>query len=102
MSAWLDGEPPLLELRRQRGLGRDAVVDELVGSLELDPAKRGKVKTYLHELETGSLDPTRVSRRVWEVLERLLGAGSRSLAGLRPPPVAPTVAYRRADAGFAL
>ena len=64
MTAWLAGEPPLLELRRRRGLGRDAVVEELVGSLSLDPAKRGKVKTYLHELETGWLDPTRVSRRV--------------------------------------
>ena len=102
MSAWLAGEPPLLELRRRRGLGRDAVVDELVGSLELEAAKREKVKTYLHRLETGSLDPGGVSRRVWEVLERLLGAGARSLAGLRPRPVAPLAAYRRADPGFAL
>jgi AcrR family transcriptional regulator len=102
MGAWLAGKPPLLDLRRQRGLGRDVVVDEIVGSLELDPGKREKVKSYLHRLETGSLDPAGVSRRVWEVLERLLGAGARSLAGLRPPPVAPRAAYRRADAGFAL
>ena len=102
MSAWLVGEPALLELRRGRGLGRDAVVDELVGSLSLEPAKREKVKTYVHRLETGSLDPTGVSRRVWEVLERLLGAGARSVAGLRPPPVTAEAAYRRADAGFTL
>ena len=102
MSAWLAGEPPLLALRAQRGLGRDAVVDELVGSLSLEPAKREKVKTYLHRLETGSLDPAGVSRRVWEVLERLLGAGARSLAGLRPPPVAPQAAYRRADPGMSV
>ena len=102
MSAWLAGEPPLLALRAQRGLGRDAVVDELVGSLSLEPAKREKVKTYLHRLETGSLDPAAVSRRVWEVLERLLGGGTRSLAGLRPPPVAPQVAYRRTDPGMSV
>jgi len=102
MSAWLAGEPPLLELRRRRGLGRDAVVDELVGSLELDPSKRGKVKTYLHQLETGSLDPAGVSRRVWEVLERLLGASARSFAGLRPQAVAAEPAYRAADASFTL
>ena len=102
MSAWLAGEPPLLDLRRQRGLGRDAVVDELVGSLSLDPEKREKVKSYLHRLETGSLDPTGVSRGVWEVLERLLGAGARSLAGLRPPAVAPQAAYRRSDPRFVL
>ena len=102
MSAWLAGEPPLVALRAERGIGRDAVVDELVGSLSLEPAKREKVKTYLHELETGSLDPTGVSRRVWEVLERLLGTGARSIAGLRAPPVAAEVAYRRAAADFTL
>jgi hypothetical protein len=94
MSAWLAGEPPLVELRARRGLARDAVVDELLRSLELDPEKRGKVKRYLHRLETGSLDPTGVSRRVWEVLERLLGAGARSLAGLKSPTVAAAPAYR--------
>ncbi|MGH7539429.1 MAG: hypothetical protein ACRELC_00345, partial [Gemmatimonadota bacterium] len=65
MSAWLEGEPPLLELGRRRGLRRDAVADEIVGSLELDPAKREKVKGYLHRLESGLLDPSGVSRRVW-------------------------------------
>src|SRR4051812_26218471 len=66
-SAWLAQQPPLLELRTQRGLRRDEVVDTLVAALGLDSAKRDKVKRYYHELEGGLLDPDRVDRRVWEV-----------------------------------
>ena len=58
--AWRIGDPPLLELRRSRGLTRAAVVDGLVAALGLNPAKREKVAGYYHELESGLLDPGRV------------------------------------------
>ena len=40
----------------------------VMGSLGLDPAKRKKVARYYHQLETGLLDPRRVSGRVFEAL----------------------------------
>ncbi len=96
--AWLEGEPPLLALRTQRGLKREAVVDALVGRLGLDPAKRKKVERYYHRLETGLLDPARVSGRVFEVLAETLRASLADVRGWRPRPVAPEGVYLRAAA----
>src|SRR5687768_2294821 len=42
-TAWLEDEPPLLALRKRRGVGRDEVVDVLIAALGLDRAKRAKV-----------------------------------------------------------
>lgn len=96
MEARLEQEPPILVLRRRRKLTREAVVSALVGRLGLDPAKRGKVGGYYHELETGLLDPAPVDLRVWDALADLLKANVRGLAGLRPePPAAFELAYRR-------
>ena len=75
MRAWLAGEPPILELRKQRGLTRDVVVDRLLGLLGLKEERRAKVRRYYHELETGLLEPRGVDRRVWEALADVLGAG---------------------------
>jgi hypothetical protein len=100
MQARLEQEPPLLVLRLRRALGRDAIVDALISRLGLDPAKRGKVWRYYHELETGLLDPDPVDRSVWDVLADVLRANAQRLAALRPPPFRMEPAFRAADASF--
>ncbi len=97
VQAWLDGQPPLLELRAHRGLKRDQVVDALMGSLGLDPAKREKVKGYYHRLETGLLEPRGVDGRVWAALGETLRANLESLRGWRPAPMKVQTAYLRAS-----
>lgn len=97
VEAWAAGESPLLALRVRRGLKRDAVVDRLVSTLGLDPAKRAKVKRYYHELESGLLEPGGVDRRVWDVLAAALRARAGDLIGWRPPPVAARAAFLRAE-----
>lgn len=101
MRARLEQEPPLLVLRLQRRLTRDAVVDALVRGLGLDPAKREKVARYYHELEAGLLDPAPVDTRVWDALDAFLSAKVRALAGLRLTPAVAEARYRR-DADFSL
>jgi hypothetical protein len=97
--AWVEGQPPLLELRTRRGLRRDAVVDALVKLLGLDPTKRAKVKRYYHELESGLLEARGVDRRVWEALAETLRAQAADLVAWRPRPLEPLgeVYLRRAD-----
>jgi hypothetical protein len=90
LAAWLEDEPPLLELRRRRGQRVDEVVDALVSGLGLDASRRAKVKDYYQRLEAGLLDPRRVSDRVWAVL----GATAREVAVWRPPPVQADVLWR--------
>jgi hypothetical protein len=85
--ASLTGEPPLVTLRASRGVRVDEVVDELVERLALERGKRAKVKRYYQRLEGGLLEPSRVSRKVWEVLTSLVGARSEELASWRPRPV---------------
>lgn len=82
--AWLAGETPLLELRRRRGRTREAVVDALMGRLELDPAKREKVAEHYHRLESGLLRVGRVDERVVAVIARALDARPGDLAFLAP------------------
>jgi hypothetical protein len=96
VASWIEGEPPLVHLRASRGVRVDDVVDALVGELELDPAKRPKVKRYYQRLEQGLLEPARVSERVWEVVRRLVGAVSDSAAAWRPTAAAPVPAFYRA------
>jgi len=74
-------EPPLLALRLERRLTRDAVVDRLMGALGLDPGRREKVRAYFSDLEVGVLDPRGVQEAVWEALGQVFGkdAVARSL-----------------------
>jgi hypothetical protein len=96
MQARLEQQPPILLLRLRRKLSREAVVDALVTTLGVDPAKNKKVGGYYHRLETGLLDPKGVDRRVWDALAEFLHANVRGLAGFRPaPPAAPAVSYQR-------
>jgi hypothetical protein len=97
-AAWIEGEPPLLQLRNRRGLKRDAVVDALISALGLDPGKREKVKGYYHRLETGLLEPRRVDGRVFEVLADTMRVSLTDVRAWRPQPQAIEAAYMRRDA----
>jgi hypothetical protein len=94
MRAWIAGEPPILELRKRRGLTRDVVVEQLLGLLGLRAERRAKVRRYYHELETGLLEPRGVDRRVWDALAQVLGASATDLAGWRPRQLDAKPAFR--------
>jgi hypothetical protein len=96
--AWQAGESPLLRLRTARGVTVDAVVGALLRTLGLDVKKKEKVTRYYHELESGSLDPEGVDRRVWDVLGETLGARVGDLFGWRPrQPEFSTAAFARSS-----
>ena len=77
-------EPPLLALRLQRRLTRDAVVDRLMGALKLDPGRREKVRAYFADLEVGVLDPRGVQQAVWEALGQVFGKEAVARLLLKP------------------
>src|SRR5207237_3136710 len=93
VGALVDGHPPLLELRVQRGLRREQVVDALVRLLGLDVKKEQKVAGYYHELEGGLLEPRGVDRRVWDALAQTLKTRVDDLVAWRPPPAEAAPAY---------
>ena len=95
MAAFAEGEPPMLRLRVERRLTRDAVVNALVKGLGLDRRKTPKVRRYYHELETGLLDQERVDARVFAVLGKTLGARVADLIASRPPPFELSAMYLR-------
>jgi hypothetical protein len=95
--AALTGEPPLITLRASQGIRVDDVVDAIVERLGLDPRKRAKVKGYYQRLEGGSLDPRRVSRKIWDVLTTIVGSRPDELVA-RPVPPAAQAVYLRAEA----
>ena len=99
--AWMGGEPPLLELRRRRGLKREAVVGALVERLGLDPRKKAKVADYYHQLESGDLDPERVDRRVFAALAEALKARVDDILAWPGRTVAAEARYYRVDASLA-
>jgi hypothetical protein len=95
-AALVEGHPPLLEFRVQRGLRRDQVVNELVRMLGLDVNKEPKVANYYHQLEGGLLEPRGVDRRVWDALAKTLKARVDDLVAWRPRPVEAAPAFLRA------
>ncbi len=96
VGAWTAGQPPLVELRSRRGIRVDDVVDALVTSLALNPAKRAKVKRYYQRLEQGLLDPARVSRRVIAVVKGLVGERTTDALAWQAPELRAEPAYYRA------
>jgi hypothetical protein len=98
-SAWAAGEPPLLELRVRRGVRRDEIVEAIVKRFRLPQAKRAKVGRYVHQLETGLLDPRGVDQGVLEAWARVLRARIEDLLAWRPPAPAPQAvrSYLRAS-----
>src|SRR5262245_18812153 len=99
--AWTAGQPPLVELRSRRGIRVDDVVDAIVASLSLDPAKRPKVKRYYERLEMGLLDPARVSRRIIAVVRGLVGERTTEALAWRAPEPRVAPAYDRVGAEMA-
>jgi hypothetical protein len=65
-------EAPLVEARNRIGKKREAVLVELREALELSPRDESKLRRYYHRLESGLLDTSRVSQRVWSALEGIL------------------------------
>lgn len=86
MEAWLAGEPPLLTLRVEKGLRVDDLVDELAEQLQVEVAKRSKLRRYVQRLESGLLDAGRVNRRVFDTLAPLLGTSCSLLIAWASPP----------------
>ncbi|MGH3071383.1 MAG: hypothetical protein ACRDNB_03815 [Gaiellaceae bacterium] len=98
MRAWVRGEPPLLELRKQRRLRRSDVVARLADLLGLPEARHEKLAWYYHRLESGLLELRRIDERVWEALREVFGDDVRALAHWRPAPAHERYAYRMAAA----
>ena len=95
--------PPMLAARVRLGMPRSKVVEFLVRMLGARQEQEEKVARYYHELETGLLDPERVSPMVWHHLAKLYGTHIRSLMTRpnEPPPAMVAAYYRRSDAAFA-
>lgn len=90
--------PELLpELRERRGILRKKLLLDLIGALNAKQAAT-QVEGYLHELETGQLDPRRVRPAVVDALARALGAPRALLEASRwveaPPQPLGAVAPR--------
>jgi hypothetical protein len=102
VGALVEGHPPLLELRVQRGLRREQVVDALVRLLNLDAKKEAKVAAYYHQLEGGLLEPRGVDRRVWDALAETLKTRVDDLVAWRPRPAETVPAYLRASSAPAV
>src|SRR4051794_17340101 len=71
----------LMRLRERMDSSTAEVADELVGELGLTQKQAPKTATYLERLEAGSLEPARVSRRVFEALGRVFGISGTELEG---------------------
>jgi|SRR5215210_140441 len=102
--AWLEGNAPLVQLRVRRGVTRDAVVDAVLEEFSLGPDRRAVVKRYYHELESGRLDPARLSRQLLDLLTRVLETPAASILAWRPRPldVAPALRAARSVAADAV
>lgn len=85
-------------LRERLGMSTDEVAGALVGELGLAEDRAPKTAGYLERLEHGELEPTRVSRRVFEALARVFRVPSDELEGAAdargwsPVPAAPAAA----------
>src|SRR4051794_25506678 len=84
-------------LRRRFSIGTPELAGELVRTLGLPADRQAKTATYLERLEHGQLEPTRVSRRVFDALARLFGVPLEQVEGAADfrgwaPPVAPAAA----------
>jgi hypothetical protein len=65
-------EAPLVEARNRIGKKRETVLVELREALGLTPRDDSKLRRYYHRLESGLLDASRVSERVWAALDGIL------------------------------
>lgn len=87
----------LTGLRARLGMSTGDVATALVGELGLAEAQQPKTAGYLERLEQGRLEPTRVSRRVFDALSRVFRVARDELEGAAdsgrwsgvPPAAAP-------------
>lgn len=102
--------PDLLKRLRERiGMSTADVAGELVGELGLADDRVPKTAGYLERLEEGRLEPTRVSRRVFDALGRIFGLSGPELEGAAdaggwtpvPAPAAAAAPVFRARKGAA-
>jgi hypothetical protein len=96
--------PALLgRLRERMSMSTGEVATALVAELDLPSDRAPKAAGYLERLEQGSLEPARVSRRVFDVLARLFRVpreqleGAADLSGGAWAPVAAAAPVFRAD-----
>jgi hypothetical protein len=68
------------QLRSRAGLSTTDLATRLVERFSLSRSDVPRTQTYLERLEAGSLDPTRVSRRLLDAVGALLGVSGSSLA----------------------
>lgn len=68
----------LPRLRRQARLRRDELVRRLAAKLGV-AGREAKVGRYYHQMETGTLEPAAVSRRVLDALASVLGVSADEL-----------------------
>ena len=71
-------------LRGRAGLSISELASRLIEHLSLDRANTPRAAGYLERLESGTLDPTRVSRRLLDALGAVLGVSGLTLAEPRP------------------
>ena len=96
--------PMLLSTLRERfGVTTPQLAGELVRELDLPSDRQEKTASYLDRLERGELEPTRVSRRVFDALARLFRVpsaeleGAGDLSGFGPPTAMASGAVFRAE-----
>lgn len=105
LSALIDSQagfwPSLLPRLRERAeLTRDEVVKRLAQALALE-GREDRIKPYYHQMESGTIDPAGVSRKVLEALSRIFGVELSEIeeagdfAGLGA--AVPTSAYMRSE-----
>ena len=89
--------PKLLgTLRTRFSITTPQLAGALVSTLGLPAEREAKTATYLQRLEHGELEPTRVSRRVFDALAQLFGVPGREVEGAADfrgwRPIAPAAA----------
>ena len=89
---------PMPALRAHAGLSISELASRLVERLSLDRSDTDRATDYLERLESGRLDPSRVSRRLLDALSALLGFPG-ALTVSAPRPAAGTMFRAAADAG---
>ena len=95
--AWLEGASPLAELRARHGIRRDDVVDAVMTEFALAPEKRPIVKRYYHHLESGLLDPARLSAPLLDLLARRLETARETILAWRTRSLDLAPAFRAPD-----
>jgi len=101
MRELLSGSPPLLALRRRRGVKRAEVVDALMKRFGIRDALREKMAQRYHELESGLLALSRIDEGVFTTVAETLGVERAEVFAWRAPQASVTV-FARAAIGQAL